>query len=70
MPTDNYHRNILYTALAFIASAVLIVSCQQDKQTTFHATSADSIIFEAGRALDYQRLLALTDSFEQAGDIS
>ena len=71
MLTNDIHiRNILCTALAFVASAVFIVSCQQDKQTTFHATSADSIIFEAGKTRDYQRLLALTDSFEQAGDIS
>ncbi len=34
------------------------------------ASKADSLIFDIGVMKDYDRMIAVTDSFEKAGDIS
>ena len=54
-----------------IACIAMMLSC--DKQITSHSvksSKADSVIFGAGAVMDYERLRALTDSFETTGDIS
>ena len=56
--------------LPLLAAVVFITSCHDQKQAEIKGTKADSIIFAAGDAQNYKRLLALTDSFERSGDIS
>ena len=47
-----------------------ISSCGVDKPAKFRVNGSDSIIFEAGKAQDYHRILTLTDSLEQEGSIT
>ena len=63
--------NHISTAVVFVAAGMLLaVSCGHESKEKTQVTHADSVLFAAGRALDYTRLLELTDSFEQAGAIS
>ncbi len=56
----------LYTLLG-----ILLWSCGHDEAAhELRSGHADSIIFAAGAQKDYERMKVLTDSFEQAGDIS
>ena len=58
--------------MGLVAVVVLMgaASCGRHEQKKINITHADSVLFATGRALDYQRLLTLTDSFEQAGAIT
>ncbi len=47
-----------------------LTSCQQAHHREVRASHADSLIFDAGGHMKYELMLALTDSFEMAGDIS
>lgn len=59
------------TAVVFVAAGLLLaVSCGHESKEKTLATHADSVLFAAGRALDYTRLLELTDSFEHEGAIT
>ena len=63
--------NHLTTTVVFVAAGMLLaVSCGHESKEKAQVTHADSVLFAAGRALDYTRLLELTDSFEQSGAIS
>ena len=64
--------NMRNLCMALVAGAVLMgaASCGRQEQKKVSITHADSVLFAAGRALDYQQLLTLTDSFEQAGAIT
>ena len=57
--------------LAVTTVVMVLVSCSK-RQTTvdLHSGSADSLIFDAGAVKDYARMLQLTDSLEQAGEIT
>lgn len=60
--------------MTLVVTALLMVGCGKKPAGAaleFKAVSqADSLIFERGQRLDYQGMLALTDSFERAGAIS
>ena len=64
----------IYAAMTLAVMALLIVGCgRKASMATFEfkaVSKADSLIFERGSQLDYQGMLALTDSFELAGAIS
>ncbi len=68
------HGTKIYVAMTMAVMACLLAGCGKKARVAtieFKAVSkADSIIFERGRQLDYQGMLALTDSFELAGAIS
>ena len=63
--------NHISTAVVFVAAGMLLaVSCGHESKEKAQVTHADSVLFAAGRALDYTRLLELTDSFEHEGAIT
>ena len=63
--------NHLTTTVVFVAAGILLaVSCGHESKEKTQVTHADSVLFAAGRALDYTRLLELTDSFEHEGAIT
>ena len=62
-------RNLSFV-MALLAAAFILASCEQKGKKVTSVTHADSVLFAAGRALDYPLLLELTDSFEQSGQIS
>ncbi len=63
--------NHLTTTVVFVAAGMLLaVSCGHESKEKTQVTHADSVLFAAGRALDYTRLLELTDSFEHEGAIT
>ena len=61
----------LESSIFLIALVVVLAACQQNMRTAeYKAGHADSLIFDAGAVKDYERMLALVDSFEQNGSIS
>ena len=57
--------------ICLVALLAVMVSCEHSTKTSdFKSEHADSLIFEAGYQKDYDRVLALADSFEQNGSIS
>lgn len=61
----------LWPMVCLVAIIAVIVSCEHNTKTSdFKSEHADSLIFEAGYQRDYDRVLALADSFEQNGSIS
>ena len=46
------------------------MSCNNAKRREVRASRADSVLFDIGVTMDYERLRAVADSFEIAGDIS
>ena len=61
-------------SLTVVVSIVLIVtmlfSCNKGQQAELKAGHADSMIFAAGAVMNYDRMLALVDSFDAKGDIN
>jgi len=58
-------------AFLLLAAVILMAaSCGREGKQVTSVTHADSVLFAVGRAMDYGRLLELTDSFEQAGAIT
>ena len=59
---------------AAVVAIILIVtglfSCNKAQQAELKAGHADSLIFGAGAKMQYDRMLALVDSFEETGDIN
>ncbi len=62
----------IYRAAAVLSALMLLmVSCNQNKQlSVYQATNIDSILFELGRAQEYEKLLVYTDSFERMGGLT
>ena len=57
--------------ICLVALLAVMVSCEHStKASDFKSEHADSLIFEAGLQKDYNRVLALADSFERNGSIS
>ena len=62
-------RYILLTTA--LLSLLMIASCSGEKrQAKIRASRADSLMYAMGEAHGYERVLALADSLEQAGDLS
>ena len=61
-------------SLTVVVSILLIVtmlfSCNKGQQAELKAGHADSMIFAAGAVMNYDRMLALVDSFDAKGDIN
>ena len=65
------NRKSFLLAAIITISAIFLTSCENDKRMReIRASRADSLIFDAGAVLNYDRMLALTDSFEMTGDIT
>ena len=62
----------MMAVMTAVVALLQVLSCglSQRPTTTDTATSADSLIFDAGAQKDYKRMVALADSFEAAGVIS
>ena len=60
-------KYILITTV--LLSLLLMISCSGERRANFRASKADSIMFAAGEARDYARVLALADSLENVGDL-
>ena len=63
-------RRYLVTITTALTVALMLVSCGQQSKKELLASRADSLIFAQGAVMNYDRMLALTDSFEVTGDIS
>ena len=63
-------RRYLVTITTALTVAMMLVSCGQQSKKELLASRADSLIFAQGAVMNYDRMLALTDSFEVTGDIS
>ena len=48
----------------------MLFSCNKGQQAELKAGHADSMIFAAGAVMNYDRMLALVDSFDAKGDIN
>ena len=59
-------------AILSVTFVVAIVACDgvSRRRQPLKASRADSVLFDVGVAKDYERMRALADSFEAAGDIS
>ena len=60
-------RFILITAV--LLSLLMMGSCSGEKRARIRASKADSIMYAAGETRNYERILALADSLEAAGDL-
>ena len=60
-------RFILITAV--LLSLLMMGSCSGEKRARIRASKADSIMYAAGETRNYERILALADSLETAGDL-
>ena len=56
--------------LVFVISMVFCDSCKRERLIELKANKADTLIYNAGDKLNYDRMLFLTDSLAEAGDIS
>lgn len=63
-------RRYLVTITTALTVVMMLVSCGQQSKKELLASRADSLIFAQGAVMNYDRMLALTDSFEVTGDIS
>ena len=62
---------VLAVIIAIAGIVMVSFSCGKDKQRAeLKASRADSILFETGTLMQYDRMLELVDSFEQNKDIS
>ena len=63
----------LRSTAAFMAITLIVMmlfSCNKGQREELKAGHADSLIFAAGAVMQYDRLLALVDSFDATGDIN
>ena len=58
------------TWLILLLMSLTLFSCHEKKSQDLKASRADSIMFDLGARKNYDRVLALADSFEQKGVIS
>ena len=63
-------KKYLIHLLAVAAVLLAMLSCGHQQQNARKQTEVDSLISAAGDAKDYERLITLCDSLEQAGVIS
>ena len=63
----NNHRRLIVPMLLII---ITMMSCHEVKRREIRSTRADSVLFDIGVQMEYERMRKVTDSFEIAGDIS
>ena len=56
--------------MAITLIVMILFSCNKGQREELKAGHADSLIFAAGAVMQYDRLLALVDSFDATGDIN
>ena len=56
--------------MAIMLIVMMLFSCNKGQKEELKAGHADSLIFAAGAVMQYDRMLALVDSFEATGDIN
>ena len=60
----------LTVVVAIVLIVTMLFSCNKGQQAELKAGHADSMIFAAGAVMNYDRMLALVDSFDAKGDIN
>ncbi len=60
----------LTAVMAIVLIVMTLFSCNKAQREELKAGHADSLIFAAGAVMQYDRLIALVDSFEATGDIN
>ena len=63
-------KRSVYINFAVLAVVAAMFSCGHQKQSASNSNYADSLVDECFRTEDFDRLMALVDSFEQAGDFT
>ena len=63
----NNPRRLIVPMLLII---ITMMSCHEVKLREIRSTHADSVLFDIGVQMEYERMRKVTDSFEIAGDIS
>ncbi len=63
-------KKSFYTILALLLLILSGISCDSAKRREVRASRADSVLFNIGVTMNYERLRAVADSFEIVGDIS
>ena len=64
-------KRIAYLLIGLLTVFLLGTSCSnKSHHREIKDSHADSVLFATGVVMDYQRMMALADSFEMAGDIS
>ena len=63
-------KKLLIPLLAVAAVLSLALSCGQSQQSAEKQSEADSLLRTAADAMDNERVIVLTDSLEQTGNIS
>lgn len=63
----NNPRRLIVPMLLII---ITMMSCNEVKRREIRSTHADSVLFDIGVQMEYERMRKVTDSFEIAGDIS
>ena len=63
----NNPRRLIVPMLLII---ITMMSCHEVKRREIRSTHADSVLFDIGVQMEYERMRKVTDSFEIAGDIS
>ena len=66
----NKLQSVATTVMAMVMVTFVCSSCGHQQQNTQKQTEADSLINVAYDAKDYERVIAICDSLQQAGDIS
>ena len=56
--------------MSIVLIVMMLFSCNKGQQAELKAGHADSMIFAAGAVMNYDRMLALVDSFDAKGDIN
>lgn len=63
-------RRYWILAVVVISAITLLSSCNRRKSHELKATKADSILFNVGVFKEYDRMIAIADSFEMTGDLT
>lgn len=63
-------RRYWILAVVVISAITLLSSCSGKKSHELKATKADSILFNVGVFKEYDRMIAIADSFEMTGDLT
>ena len=70
MRTGKWIVGMMLTTIVLAAVVLTTMSCSEVKRAVLTGNKGDSLIYQAGVLSDYDRVLVLTDSLEQTGDIT
>ena len=69
--TSMYYSRYLKLLGLLLLAAASAMSCHEDTRAkAIRSSHADSVLFDVGAQKNYERMVALADSFEMTGDIT